>query len=145
MSLRSAANLELNDNDLDSTLPVSLFFMSELKILSIEANERMHGTISPFISQLEELQRLKLGSTNLGGTLPKELFSLTDLSELNLKRASFSGSIPEEIRLLNASLMDLYLNDNAFTGSVPEAFDYLTALGTWYCGCCLPCALLRLG
>lgn len=68
----------------------------------------------------------------MGGTLPEHLFDLIELSEMNLEHAQFSGTIPEEIRLLNHTLMDLFLNDNGFTGSVPQAFVFLTALGT-YC------------
>jgi hypothetical protein len=73
---------------------------------------------------------LQLGFTGLGGAIPDEMFVLTDLSEMNLEGALFSGTLSENFRMLNASLMDLSLNNNQFTGPIPEAFDYLTALET---------------
>ncbi|CAB9501711.1 expressed unknown protein [Seminavis robusta] len=129
-SLLRLTNIEIQGNNFAGSVPNELYSLSRLKTLSIRENTGINGTISPLISQLTDLNVLQLGFTQLRGTIPDEMFALTDLSEMNLEGASFSGTIPEEIRLLNASLFDLYLNDNAFTGPVPEAFDHLTALET---------------
>jgi Leucine-rich repeat (LRR) protein len=128
-SMTLLKNLGLASNQLEGSVPEEIFGLNGLTSLSVGENERIDGTISTLIAQLTDLNSLQLGFTGLGGTLPEVMFALTKLSLLNLEGASFSGTIPETISLLNASLMDLFLNDNEFTGSVPVAFDYLTALG----------------
>lgn len=129
-NLSLLANFEVQTNELVGTIPDELFSLDKLSTISIRENEGINGTINPLIAQLPGLNVLQLGFTGLGGPIPEEMFVLTDLSEMNLEGAAFSGTIPESFRRLNASLMDLFLNDNSFTGSVPEAFDYLTALET---------------
>ena len=104
--------------------------MTNLSELLLGENKGLNGTIAPLISQLSSLVTLQLDFTGLGFTLPDEMFHLTNLAELNLEGAQFSGTIPESFKNLNASLMDLYLNDNSFSGPIPVAFDYLTALET---------------
>ncbi|CAB9502731.1 leucine rich repeat [Seminavis robusta] len=129
-SLTRLTNFEIQGNNFAGSVPNELYSLSRLNTVSIRENTGINGTISPLISQLTDLHVLQLGFTQLRGTIPNEMFALTDLSEMNLEGASFSGTIPEAFRNLNASLMDLFLNDNRFTGPVPEAFDYLTALET---------------
>ena len=126
----SSGNFELQTNNLVGTIPSQLYSLTKLSTVSLRENEGIDGTISTLISQLTALGVLQLGFTGLGGPIPEEMFVLTDLSEMNLEGASFSGTIPESFKRLNASLMDLFLNDNEFTGSVPVAFDFLTALET---------------
>ena len=91
----------------------------------------MNGTISPLISQLSDLTILYLGFTGIGGAIPDAMFSLTDLAEMNLESANFTGTIPEAFRRLNASLMDLFLNDISFNGKVPEAFEITANKGKY--------------
>lgn len=129
-NLSLLAHFEIQTNELVGTIPNELYSLTKLTTLSIRENEGVNGTISPSISQLTALGVLQLGFTGLGGAIPEEMFVLTDLSEMNLEGAAFSGTIPESFKRLNASLMDLFLNDNEFTGSVPVAFDFLTALET---------------
>lgn len=123
-------NIELQDNELVGEIPEELFGLTKLTTVQLRENEGINGTISPLISQLSDLSTLQLGFTGLGGTIPNEVFQLTSLSEMNLENAQFAGTIPELFKNLNATLMDLFLNDNQFTGSVPVAFDVLTALET---------------
>lgn len=129
-SLTLLANFQVQTNELTGTIPDELFSLDKLSMISIRENHGITGTISPLIAQLTGLNVLQLGFTGLWGPIPEEIFVLTDLSEMNLEGAAFSGTISESFRRINASLMDLFLNDNQFTGSVPEAFDYLTALET---------------
>ena len=126
---------EVQGNKLVGTVPDELFSLTKLQTMSIRENQAINGTINPLISKLTGLKILQLGITGLGGTIPSEMFVLTDLTEMNLEGAQFSGTIPEDFKLLNASLMDLFLNNNKFTGSVPAAFDHLTALGKFFCAC----------
>ena len=123
-------NFEIQTNEFEGTIPTELYGLTKLNTISLRENDAITGTISTLISQLTSLSVLQLGFTGLDGPIPEEMFVLTDLAELNLEGAGFSGPIPESFKRLNASLMDLFLNDNQFTGSVPVAFDYLTALET---------------
>jgi hypothetical protein len=132
--VRITETLELHSNKLVGAIPDELYSLSKLETMSIKENPGMNGTISPLIAQLSDLTSLYFGFTGIGGTIPDAMFSLTDLAEINFESAAFSGTIPEAFRRLNASLMDLFLNDNNFTGQVPEAFNHLTALGEFVSG-----------
>jgi hypothetical protein len=112
------------------TLPDEIFGLDKLTTLSFRSNVGITGTLSTMISQLAALTTLQAGFTEIGGTIPDSIFTLTSLDELNLENAQFTGTLPERFRLLNVTLMDLFLNENQFTGPIPEAFDYLTALET---------------
>ena len=125
----ATTSIDLTTVAVQGTIPTEIGLLTKLTTLMLEGNTGVTGTIPSEIGALTALSELQLGMTGMGGTLPEELFQLKELSELNLQKASFSGTIPESIRMLNSTLMDLYLNDNLFSGSVPEAFDYLTALG----------------
>jgi len=124
-------NFEVQSNSLQGSIPDELFSLTKLQTLSVRENKEINGTINPLVAQLTDLKILQVGFTGMGGPIPPQMFALTDLAEMNLEGAQFSGTIPEDFKLLNASLMDLYLNDNQFTGPVPLAFDALTALGNY--------------
>ncbi|CAB9505242.1 LRR receptor-like serine threonine-protein kinase [Seminavis robusta] len=119
--------LYLPSNQFRGSLPDSLYSLTSLKTVSLAQNG-LTGSISPQIGQLTDLGVLELGSSTLAGPIPTEMFQLVHLKELNVERAFLTGTIPESIRLLNASLTDLLLNNNGLTGPLPQGLDHLTAL-----------------
>jgi hypothetical protein len=64
----------------------------------------------------------------MGGEIPSEIFKLQKLEDLLLQESSFSGTLSEDFALLNATLEDLWLNENDFSGAIPVAFNELTKL-----------------
>ncbi len=79
------AELELDDEDLDGTIPPSLGELSALVTLDLSDNE-LTGAIPAELGRLANLQILRLSGNSLTGCIPLALRSVltNDLSDLNL-------------------------------------------------------------
>jgi Leucine-rich repeat (LRR) protein len=66
------------------------------------------------------VQDIFIPNNNLQGTLPSELSYLRHLELLSLRHNQISGSLPENIGNLHASLQYLDLSKNILSGSLPE-------------------------
>ena len=69
-----------SDNNLDGTLPLALFNLTELTLLVIQDNPLLRGSIPDQIGQLTKLQRLYMGFNGLTGTLTESVKELTALT-----------------------------------------------------------------
>ncbi|KAL4387602.1 hypothetical protein GQ457_09G000250 [Hibiscus cannabinus] len=125
------------------------------RVMEIDlSSSQLVGKISPFISNLTRLRRLKLNENQFYGTIPPELSSLrylivfivmdnnltgtlppsffSNCSNLKVIDASlnyFTGQIPEQIGDC-ATLWSLNLYNNNFTGQLPASFTNITSLSS---------------
>ena len=120
--------LDLQANNLEGTIPDSLYDLPILAVFSVSNNTNFGGVVDSRVGQLTALSRFEAGSTNISGTIPNELYQLTRLTDIILSNSSMYGPLEEDIHLLNATLMQLKLNANSFSGALPTALDVLTSL-----------------
>ncbi len=118
--------LELNDNNLQETIPVELAQLTKLTTLELAFNQ-LTGTIPPELAQLTKLTTLELRRNQLTGTIPTELGLLANLTRLELQGNQLTGTIPTELAQLS-SLEKLYLYENQLSGPIPAQLGNLTNL-----------------
>jgi len=105
------------NNELRGTIPLDLYFLSNLTSLGLSRNELI-GTISSNIENFQKLQSLDLCHNRLVGVLPMELSHLQKIRNLNLGHNAIKGVIPPSIFV--PSLVNIDLGPNELTGHIPE-------------------------
>jgi Leucine-rich repeat (LRR) protein len=144
-------HLYMQQNGLGGSLPEEMYLLSDLAVLSFQANtiggkftnKQFHtlskvetidftanlftGTIPTEIGLITSLRILHLGQNGFKGTLPSELGLLTSVTALTTFHNKISGSIPSEVGAL--SLMQLFLlGSNKLSGSIPSEVGCLSNL-----------------
>ncbi|CAB9510819.1 LRR receptor-like serine threonine-protein kinase [Seminavis robusta] len=98
--------LRLEENTLNGSLPDGFynnFPSSHLSRVELSRN-RISGTLSSLVGNLQQLQILALDHNEMTGVVPTELARLTNsLSLLYLNANLFSGSVPDEVCSLRSS------------------------------------------
>ena len=112
--------VDLPDNNMGGTVPLSLFHLGKLQILTMDGNGRIAGSIPSDIAKLTSLTVIDIDENMLTGTLPIELFSLTNLEAIDLNNNKLTGSLPLNIGNLK-NLGVLQLENNRMAGPIPEA------------------------
>jgi hypothetical protein len=120
--------LDLQNNNLEGTIPASVYDLEALSVFAITNNTHMNGTLDSRVGRLKALTRIEAGNTGMMGSIPPELYQLTRLTDIVFGNSRMTGPLPEDIHLLNATLTILHLQQNTFTGPLPQALDVLTAL-----------------
>jgi len=123
-----AGNLQARSNDLRGPIPDDMYDLKEMRILYLQDNPKLSGSISEDIVKWPELEELQLQETGIGGALPLNLFKAQKLEKLFLHDAKFSGAIPDAIAQL-VNLRDARLNNNTFSGAIPATLEQLTPVG----------------
>ena len=108
----------VEENQLEGTLPSSLYTLNALQFLSFSYN-KLTGTIGEQIGALEDLWFLDASNNNFSGPLPPKLGNAEDLEYAFLGDNQFSGSVPSEIGNLE-NLNRLILSSNMLNGTLPE-------------------------
>ena len=85
------------------------------------------GRIPPGLTNLAELQSLKLRGNKLTGTIPASIGRMQQLSYLDLSANELTGPVPPELGHL-PHLYVLYLQNNALTGTIPRELGSLQYL-----------------
>lgn len=144
--------LNLNDNNLNGTLPDRMDELTDLEWFFALSNPDLTGSIPPSLFELGAIERIRLqgcGLTGpipanianavtledftafqnpgLTGALPAGLFELVNLRILWLSSCNFGGPIPSDVAGLT-SLEFMLLRENNFTGSLPAELGSLTQL-----------------
>ena len=116
-SPRRVIGLNLDQSDLNGSIPGALADLTDLKSLSLDDN-RLRGIIPDELGGLSNLTELSLENNNLGDEIPVELGNLTSLRTLSLADNRLSGTIPAELGRLTR-LRTLSLADNQLSGAIP--------------------------
>jgi Leucine-rich repeat (LRR) protein len=110
--------IELEENNLNGTLPPELFTLEQLDILSLSSNN-LSGEIPSEIGNLTSLYQLYFDGNKLTGLIPSELWNLTTLGVLWLSKNNFSEEkIPAEIKNLT-NVYRLGLAEIQRIGTIP--------------------------
>ena len=122
--------INLLDNGLVGTIPAQLSQLSELESLRLGRNQ-LTGNIPAELGLLSKLLRLHLFTNQLSGPIPAVLGQLSNLLELFLGGNQLSGAIPPELGQLS-QLSGLVLYGNQLSGSVPSELGELDNLRVLY-------------
>ncbi|CAH9060564.1 unnamed protein product [Cuscuta epithymum] len=109
--------LDLSNNSINGSIPLTLFNASELESLDF-SNNRISGELPEAIGRLKSLRSLNLSGNALGGAIPVNLTSLYNLTAVYLKDNYFSGPLPGGLY----SVEELDLSSNLINGSLPPNF-----------------------
>ena len=118
--------LDLQNNNLNGTLPSSLSNLTELRQLSFY-NNSLSGEIPGTIGDLHKLEYLLLYKNKLTGSIPANLYSAGSLIEIQLQDNQLSGDIPEGMEAL-IELTRLNISKNNYSGSIPLVLFDLPAI-----------------
>ncbi|PHT63599.1 hypothetical protein T459_32534 [Capsicum annuum] len=104
-------------NKINGSVPISIFNISSLQILSLAVNN-LNGFLPRDIGNLTKMKFLYLQENRFTGEIPNKISNLVVLEKLNLQFNSFSGSL--EMETFNISgLRVMYLSLNNLSGSLP--------------------------
>ena len=118
--------LNLNDNNLNGTVPAELGNLANLQQLNLRLNQ-LNGPIPSELGNLSNLEELDLGQNQLIGFIPPELSNLSKLWDLFFYSNQLTGSIPPELGNLT-NLRYLNLGENQLTGTIPAELGNLANL-----------------
>ena len=113
-------------NNLSSPIPPELGNLSNLRVLSLNANQLI-GAIPPELGNLSNLEKLFLVFNQLTGPIPPELGNLSSLEWLDISYNQLTGAIPPELGNLS-NLRVLSLNGNQLIGAIPPELGNLSNL-----------------
>lgn len=139
--IKHLRHLDLSGNQLNGTLPASLFNASDLRVLSLSDNQ-ISGEIPDLFGKISGLEVVNLSDNALVGTIPESLGQLPNLTAVSLSNNHLKGSIQGGYR--QAEVVDFssnlvkgqlpgnefggeglrYLNfsNNRLSGRIPESF-----------------------
>ena len=120
-------------NNMIGTLPPEVHHLRYLKVLHVQQNEGIQGTIPFQYGWLKHLTALALISNNLSGKIPRTFDYLTNLEILRLEDNQLSGDSTEGdldfLQEMTTSLSQLTLDYNPqITGTLPDFISKLTKL-----------------
>ncbi|PIA29076.1 hypothetical protein AQUCO_06300035v1 [Aquilegia coerulea] len=118
--------LDLRDQRLQGTLSPYLGNLTFLTLLVL-SNNSFHGEIPQELGSLFYLRVLNFSDNKLDGKIPVQLMSLVKLQGLDLAKNAFTGHISPSIGNLS-SLVQLSLGQNHFYGSIPDDICHLRNL-----------------
>ncbi|KAM7271995.1 hypothetical protein ACFE04_031209 [Oxalis oulophora] len=118
-SCTSLLDLDLSQNQIVDSIPLSLANCSNIKALNLSYN-LLTGEIPRFFGEFTDLQRLDLSHNRITGWIPSELgSSCASLLELKLSYNNISGPIP--VTFSSCSWLQLLdLSNNNLSGPFPD-------------------------
>jgi len=124
--------LDTNSGLTSGPLPDWISTLNGLKHLFLGTTNRT-GSIPSSYSNLTSLHRLYLNNNDLVGELPVWLSTFTHLQYITVAHNEFTGHFPEELRSL-IDLRMINLESNQFSGPIPFWINELTQLTSFYVG-----------
>eukprot|EP00797_Seminavis_robusta_P018823 Sro2829_g338080.1 Leucine Rich Repeat (496) ;mRNA; r:522-2180 len=120
------AHLELRENELSSSIPTEIGFLTALKEFYLY-DCSLTGTIPSEIALLSNMTNFVASSNELSASIPEELWGLTHLNDFFLYGNLLSGSLATEVGLLT-DLVRLDVGVNSMVGTIPSTLGLLTKL-----------------
>lgn len=124
-------SLELNNNNLNGTLPAELALLSNnlitLNLVGAEDESSLYGTIPTELGLLTQLQFFNVRGHALEGPIPSEFVNIAGLRRLIVRQNMISGVLPSQMGVWT-DLRFLELEDNRIGGSLPSEVGMLTLL-----------------
>ncbi len=146
---QGVTGLFLANNNLQGTLPPVVWSLPLLQSMNLQSNQDLRVTMDGFsnatglevlilnsvkldtiagVSSATKLRELHITDCALTGTFPDEIFSMgASLQNLYIAYNSFYGTISTKIGQL-AGLTELFAFDNDFSGSIPTEIGKMTSL-----------------
>jgi receptor kinase-like protein len=124
-NLPNVQRLYMDHNHFHGHIPASLGNASNLIMIVLGANP-FSGIVPQEVGELTSLNLLVLTDTLVGAKEPKDwefITALTNCSQLEVlifANCEFSGTLPDSLSSLSASLKYLSLSENAISGSIPK-------------------------
>ncbi|KAF8041839.1 hypothetical protein BT93_A0437 [Corymbia citriodora subsp. variegata] len=110
--------LSLADCGLQGEFPHEIFQVQTLRTVDLSSNNLLRGSLPEF-PENGSLETLVLSFTNFSGRLPYSIDNLRNLSRIELVNCGFHGNIPSSFtNLSRLSYLDFSLNN--FTGPIPS-------------------------
>ncbi|KAK7260601.1 hypothetical protein RIF29_26793 [Crotalaria pallida] len=122
--LRKLVHIDLQDNVLNGSIPVSLFTLPMIRSIQL-SNNSFEGLLDQFSNiSSSSLETLDLCCNKLEGPIPVSIFHLRSLSVLQLSSNKFNGTIHLDMfhRLENLTTLDLSYNNLSIDTNVTEDF-----------------------
>ncbi|KAJ6806055.1 putative receptor-like protein kinase [Iris pallida] len=123
-TLAGCKNLDLAENKLSSTIPLSLWSLTGLIQLNLSQN-RFERLLLPQMAKLKAISYIDLRSNRLSSNISSALGELQSIIYLDLSNNSFHGQIPQQLgRLFNVEYLNL--SHNFLSGVIPKFFSNLS-------------------
>jgi Leucine-rich repeat (LRR) protein len=120
--------VNLNNNNLNGTLPASLGNLSQVQTFYLYSN-KLSGSIPTSLGNLSQLQNLDLSYNQLTGSIPASLGNLLRLNYLALSSNQLSGSIPASLSNFSQNSPSIFLSNNTLSGCLPAALSKFCGRG----------------
>ncbi|KAK2983458.1 hypothetical protein RJ640_024454, partial [Escallonia rubra] len=118
--------LEISNNPITGTLPVSIGNLSTSLEVIYATGCRIRGTIPNEISNLSGLFSFSLRRNDLSGSIPSTIKGLQKLQRIHVADNNLRGSIPNDIcQLPNLFALNLYTN---YLSAVPACLSNISSL-----------------
>ena len=128
--MKSLVKLQLccqEGNGLEGEIPKEIGNLTELQVLSLGGNRRLHGLIPKSIAKLKKLYFFGLETAEYFSEF-ENLFNLSSLRYMHLSLAGLNGTLPDEFGLYFSEMIECLLPGNNFTGNIPSTLGNMTKL-----------------
>ena len=122
--------LDIEDNELSHTLPITLGKLPKLRDLLLKGN-KIVGTLPEQYGELTTLHQINLGQNQLEGSIPDSWNQLKELRYLSLSQNLLTGTNFPDLSKMTR-MTGLFLEDNDLQGTLPESLGTLTDLCKLY-------------
>ncbi|PHT82865.1 hypothetical protein T459_11308 [Capsicum annuum] len=127
-NLVNLVELAMEKNQITGSVPISIFNISLLQILSVWENN-LSGFLPWEKSSLIELEELRLAFNSFGGSLPMEIFNILGLRVIDLTNNNLSGSLPPNMGSILPNIEELYMgNLTNLVGNIPHSISNCSKL-----------------
>lgn len=120
--------ITMSYNNLEGSLPTTLWKLRNLLSLCITGNRKLHGRMDDLIfANMTSLRIIIVSDTSIAGRIPDAFGRLTSLERFLacvMPGKGLSGPLPESIGNMT-QLRLLCLEGNAFTGQIPQSISQL--------------------
>ncbi len=119
--------INLNNNNLEGSLPPSIGQLSELEWFNVNRN-KLSGNLPPEICNLNRMLHFVISNNMFSGNFPGCLANLPSLVRIVANYNKFTGTLPILGGTTQPDLINLHFDNNMFNGSIPSNYGNLPNL-----------------